>query len=120
MRQTRMSLDAYMSSLYANTLVFIRTYTCIYKHIMSVDVILSGIEFWQIMKSLKKLYVGNEQPSRSFPSFKNANFRKKEEEKAFFFFFWKVVFYAWKGNIITITFVLKHRLRALRKWLRYR
>ena len=40
-----MSLDAYMSSLYANTLVFIRTYTCIYKNIMSVDVILSGIEF---------------------------------------------------------------------------
>lgn len=51
---------------------------------MSVDVILSDVEFWQNMKSLKKLYVGDEQPNRSFPSFKNANFRKKEEEKVFF------------------------------------
>lgn len=32
------------------------------------------------------MYVGDEQSNRSFPSFKNANFRKKEEEKAFFFF----------------------------------
>ena len=40
-----MSLGAYMSNLYANTLIFIRTYTCIYKHIMSVDVILSDVDF---------------------------------------------------------------------------
>lgn len=66
---------------------------------MSVDVILSDVDFWQNMKSLKKLYVGDEQPNRSFPSFKNANFRKKEEEKAFFFLLLKVSFFMHENEI---------------------
>lgn len=66
---------------------------------MSVDVILSDVDFWQNMKSLKKLYVGDEQPSRLFPSFKNANFRKKEEEKAFFFSSFESEFFMHENEI---------------------
>ena len=40
--------------------------------------------------------MGNEQPSRLFPSFKNVNFRKKEKEKAFFFLLLKVSFLCMK------------------------